>query len=56
MPNPTALSFGGVSDGLLSFYVSTAGHEAATNLTFNLERSGGGTSVAISPTAESRPA
>ena len=37
-PNPTALSFAGVSDGLLSFYVSTAGHEAATNLAFNLER------------------
>ena len=32
------MSFGGVSDGLLSFYVSTAGHEAATNLAFNLER------------------
>ena len=57
MPNPTALSFGGVSDGLLSFYVSTAGHEAATNLTFNLnggpESEGGATSVAINPTEES---
>ena len=39
VPNPTALSFGGVSDGQLSFYVSTAGHEAATNLTFDLNAS-----------------
>ena len=56
VPNPTALSFGGVSDGLLSFYVSTAGHEAATNLTFNLNgdpSGGGGTSDVINPTAES---
>ena len=57
VPSPTALSFGGVSDGLLSFYVSTAGHEAATNLTFNLngapESEGGATSVAINPTEES---
>ncbi len=57
VPNPTALSFGGVSDGLLSFYVSTAGHEAATNLTFNLsggpesgESGGGVPSVVVTPT------
>ena len=59
-PNPTALSFGGVSDGLLSFYVSTAGHEAATSLAFNLSAEPGGlegpgseggvTSVAVTPT------
>ncbi len=56
-PNPTALSFGGVTDGLLSFYVSTAGHEAATNLTFDLsgspessEGGGGVTSVVVTPT------
>ena len=34
VPNPTGLSFAGVSDGLLSFYVSTAGHEAATAMAF----------------------
>ena len=61
-PNPTDVSFGGVSDGLLNFYVSTAGHEAATNLTFDLNASpesegggasseGGGTSVAVTPSA-----
>jgi hypothetical protein len=41
-PNPTGLSFGGVSDGLLSFYVSTAGHEAAMNLAFDLSAGPGG--------------
>jgi hypothetical protein len=56
-PNPTSLSFAGVSDGLLSFYVSTAGREAALNLAFDL--SGGPSSVpgvtpvAVSPTGES---
>ncbi len=61
-PNPTDVSFGGVSGGLLNFYVSTAGHEAATNLTFDLNASpesegggasseGGGTSVAVTPSA-----
>ena len=35
-PSPTGLSFGGVSGGSLSFFVSTAGHEAAFNLAFNL--------------------
>jgi FG-GAP-like repeat len=54
VPNPTALSFGGVSDGLLSFYVSTAGHEAATSLAFNLnggpESEGGVTSGVVTPT------
>jgi hypothetical protein len=53
-PNPTALSFGGVSDGLLSFYVSTAGHEAATSLAFNLnggpESDGGVPSEVVTPT------
>ena len=41
-PAPTALSFAGVSDGLLSFYVSTAGHEAAASLAFNLGAGPGG--------------
>ena len=40
-PSPTSLSFAGVSDGLLSFYVSTAGREAAMNLAFNLEGGAG---------------
>ena len=35
-PAPTGLSFAGVSDGVLSFYASTAGREAATALAFNL--------------------
>ena len=41
-PNPTGLSFAGVSDGLLSFYVSTAGHEAALSLAFDLDAGPGG--------------
>jgi hypothetical protein len=36
VPEPTGLSFAGVSDGVLSFYASTAGHEAAVALAFNL--------------------
>jgi len=35
-PSPTGLSFAGVSNGVLSFYVSTAGREAALSLAFNL--------------------
>ncbi len=35
-PTPTGLSFAGVTDGVLSFYASTAGREAATALAFNL--------------------
>ncbi len=59
-PNPTSLSFAGVSDGQLSFYVSTAGHEAAMNLAFNLDGDTGGSEpgspvVAVSPTGESSP-
>jgi hypothetical protein len=58
-PNPTSLSFAGVSDGQLSFYVSTAGREAAMNLAFNLEGGGGleaGTSpLAPTSTGESSP-
>ena len=30
VPSPTSLSFAGVSDGVLSFYVATAGREAAS--------------------------
>ncbi len=41
-PNPTDVSFGGISDGLLNFYVSTAGHEAAMNLAFDLSAGPGG--------------
>jgi hypothetical protein len=39
-PNPTAVSFGGVSDGILSFYVTTAGHEAALEMAFDLSSAG----------------
>jgi hypothetical protein len=49
-PNPTSLSFAGVSDGLLNFYVSTAGREAALNLAFNLE-GGAGVEPGSSPVA-----
>ena len=38
-PNPTAVSFGGVTDGVLSFYVSTAGHESALEMSFDLSSS-----------------
>ena len=52
-PSPTGLTFGGVSDGLLDFYVSTAGHEAAINLAFDLnaspESEGGVPSVDVTP-------
>ena len=56
-PNPTGLSFAGVSDGLLSFYVSTAGREAAMNLAFNLERRPGrrGRAVGATVGGSSRP-
>jgi hypothetical protein len=46
-PSPTSVSFGGVSNGLLDFYVSTAGVEAAMNLAFNLE-GGAGSTVGLS--------
>src|SRR4029077_6136407 len=56
-PNPTSLSFAGVSDGLLSFYVSTAGREAALNLAFDLNGGPGSepglTTVAVAPSGES---
>src|SRR5262249_37481366 len=49
----------GVSDGFLSFYVSTAGREAALNLTFDLEGNLGVESGlppgSITPTASSSP-
>jgi hypothetical protein len=35
-PSPTSLSFGGLSGGVLSFYVASAGREAATSLAFDL--------------------
>jgi hypothetical protein len=59
-PNPTALSFGGVSDGLLNFYVSTAGHEAAMDLAFDLsggpEAGSGLTGGGVTPTESSAAA
>jgi hypothetical protein len=36
-PSPTGLSFGAVSGGSLSFFVSTAGREAAIGLSFHLK-------------------
>ena len=39
-PNPTAVSFGGLNDGVLTFYVSTAGREAALEMTFDLGATG----------------
>jgi parallel beta-helix repeat protein len=36
-PSPTSLSFAGITDGVLSFYASTAGRETASLLAFNLE-------------------
>ena len=60
VPSPTSVSFGGVSGGLLDFYVSTAGVEAAMNLAFNLSgepsggegtgSEGGGTSTVVTAT------
>ncbi len=35
-PNPTAVSFGSLSDNVLSFYVSTAGRDAALQMAFDL--------------------
>jgi FG-GAP-like repeat len=56
-PNPTGLSFAGVSGGLLSFYVSTAGRDAAMNLAFDLSGGPGSeaglTTVAVAPSGES---
>ena len=56
-PNPTSLSFAGVSDGLLSFYVSTAGREAAMDLAFDLDGGAGSeaglTTVAVAPSGGS---
>ncbi|MFO0954681.1 MAG: VCBS repeat-containing protein [Isosphaeraceae bacterium] len=40
VPSPTSLSFAGVSDGVLSFYAASAGHEAASLLAFSLEGQG----------------
>ena len=52
-PAPTGLSFAGVSGDLLSFYVSTAGREAAMNLTFDLAAGPGGVDgpIAVALTA-----
>ena len=44
-----ALSFAGVSDGVLSFYASTAGREAATALAFNLSSRGRPGRLGIGP-------
>ncbi|MFI5454073.1 MAG: FG-GAP-like repeat-containing protein [Isosphaerales bacterium] len=48
-PSPTSLSFAGVTDGVLSFYASTAGRETASLLAFNLDQ---GASVSGSLTGE----
>jgi hypothetical protein len=45
-PSPTSLSFGGLSDGVLSFYVASAGREAALSLAFDLA---GGAATAGAP-------
>jgi hypothetical protein len=45
VPSPTALSFAGVTDGVLSFYAATAGREAASLLTFDLGAQGGAAGV-----------
>ena len=37
VPAPTSLSYAGLSDGVLSFYAATAGREAASLLSFNLD-------------------
>ena len=37
VPSPTSLSFAGLSGGVLSFYAATAGREAASLLSFNLD-------------------
>jgi len=54
-PSPTGLSFAGVSNGVLSFYVSTAGREAAVNLAFDLsggaESEAGLSAVVVTPGA-----
>jgi len=47
-PSPTSLSFAGLSNGVLSFYVSTAGREAAVNLAFDLS-GGTGLEAGLSP-------
>jgi hypothetical protein len=39
VPNPTAMSFAGLEDGVLSFYATTEGREAAFRLSFELEGS-----------------
>jgi hypothetical protein len=56
-PNPTSLSFAGVSDGLLNFYVASAGREAAMSLAFDLSGSPGSepgvTTLAVAPSGES---
>ena len=49
-PNPTAVSFAGISDGVLSFYVSTAGHDAALEMTFDLSSAGATVEPGLSPT------
>jgi hypothetical protein len=45
VPSPTALSFAGVADGVLSFYAATAGREAASLLAFDLGAQGGSAGV-----------
>jgi hypothetical protein len=55
VPSPTDMSFGGVADGVLSFYVSTAGRDSALELSFDLSSSaaiiGPGTAPSLSLSA-----
>ena len=50
-PDPTGLSFAGVSNGELSFYVSTAGREAAVSLAFDLGGSSESEAGVVTPGA-----
>jgi hypothetical protein len=53
-PNPTSLSFAGLENGILNFYVSTAGREAAFEMAFNLEGEaavGPGSAPSLGPSA-----
>ena len=50
-PNPTSVSFGGFENGVLSFYVSTSGREAALEMAFNL----GAEAPIVGPGSEPSP-
>ena len=52
-PSPTSLSFGGLSSGVLNFYVASAGREAATSLAFDLN-AGSSSESALACQSDSR--